>query len=722
MTEHPIRQHVYRRAELRRLLDPGRIALIGASPRAGSFGERVRQNLARFTGWVHLVNARYREIGGAPCHASIAACPEVPDCAVILAGREAVAGIIGECAQAGVRAVLVFASGYGETGKPGRAEEQDALVALARRHGIRLIGPNTIGVANYLTGAAMTFSGTPHPETVGPAAVGVVSQSGALGFALAQGIERGVAISHVLTSGNASDVDSADLVAYLAEDPGCAAIACLFEGIASPRRLIEAAEIAWAAGKPLVICKIATGEAGARAAMSHTGSLAGTEEAWDAAFARAGVVRVAGFDTLLETASFLAKAPPPSARGVVVVATSGGAGIMAADAAERHGLDLPQPGAATRAVLEAHIPEFGSPRNPCDVTAQVISDPESFRACAAAVLDDPAYGAMIAPLVYAYGPTVARVPVMSGLAQAAGKIVCSVWLAEWPGGPGAFETAADPHVALFRSMESCAAAIAAWHRRADRRATPVERPRLSRPTAATAAGKLIRAASGRVLSEREAKPLLALYGIPVISERLATGPEASAAAAVSLGFPVAMKIDSPDIPHKTEAGVVRLGIASAEAARLAAAELLARAAAIAPRPRRVGVLVQRMARPGVELMLGARVDPLFGPTILFGLGGMLVEVLKDVAVALAPIGIAEAEAMLRGLRGAAVLGGFRGAPAVDVAALAGIVARFSELAADQAALLEDIDVNPLICNGATIVAVDALMIRAHTEPVSQGRA
>ena len=705
------RRRVYRHAELAGLIDPQSVAIIGASPRPNSFGDRVRGNLAGFRGRVHLVNGKYAEIGGSPCHPSLAALPEVPDCAVIVANRETVEGIIADCAGAGVRHAIVFASGYAETGKPERAAQQARLATLARRHAIRLIGPNCIGIANYRTGAAITFSGTPHPAAVGSRAVGVVSQSGALGFALAQGIERGVAISHVLTSGNGSDVDTADFVAYLAEEPSCRAIACLFEGIATPRRLIEAAEIAWDADKPLVICKIATGEAGARAAMSHTGSLAGTEEAWQAAFARAGVVSVTDFDALLETASFLAKAPPPAARGVVVVATSGGAGIMAADKAERHRIALPQPAPETTAILESRIPEFGSPRNPCDVTAQVITDPESFRACCQAVLADPAYGALVTPLVYSYAPTVKRLPVMSELAEQSGKIVCNVWLTEWPGGPGARETQADPHLALFRSMEGCFATLAAWHVRADRRAAPAIRERAAPEGASEAAAKAVRAAPGRVLTEREAKEVLALYGIPVIAERLATETEDAVGAAASLGYPVAMKIESPDIPHKTEAGVIRLGIDSADAARRAFAELVARAGALEPPPRVNGVLVQQMARPGIELMLGARVDPLFGPTILVGLGGLLVELLKDVAVALAPVSAAEALAMLRRLKGFGALRGFRGSRPVDLDGLAAIIGRFSELAADQAALVSDIDVNPVICDGDGIVAVDALMIR-----------
>ncbi|HEX4260529.1 MAG TPA: CoA-binding protein, partial [Acetobacteraceae bacterium] len=361
---------LYGRQDLLPLIAPQSIGVIGASARENSFGARVLANLSAYAGRIHLVNARYTILDGRPCHDSLAALPEVPDCAVIVVAREAVEEVLTQCADAGVRAAIVFASGYAETGKPGRAEDQARLAALARRRGLRLAGPNCIGLANIATGAAMTFSGMPAWRAPAPHAVGIVSQSGALGFAMAQAIERGAAISHVLTSGNAIDVDTADYVAALAEEPRCRAIACLFEGMAEPLRLIEAARRAWEADKPLVICKIATGAHGAAAALSHTASLAGADDAWRACLAEAGAVLVGDPPALVETASFLAKAGRPLARGVAVAATSGGAGIIAADTAERHGVPLPQPAPDTSEILVGRIPEFGSARNPCDVTAQ----------------------------------------------------------------------------------------------------------------------------------------------------------------------------------------------------------------------------------------------------------------------------------------------------------------------------------------------------------------
>ena len=699
---------LYTHAQLRRLLDPQSVALVGASERAGSFGDRVASNMAGFRGRLHLVNARYQEIGGKPCYPSLAALPEVPDCVVSAVAREAVEPVLEEAASLGVGGAVVFASGYAETAKPGRAAEQARLQALARTRAMPIIGPNCLGIVNYLSGAAMTFSALPRQGEVAPHAVGIISQSGALGFALALAVAHGTAVSHVLTSGNSCDVDMADYVAYLADDPACRAIVCLFEGMASPRRLLDAARRAAERGKVVVAHKIAVGESGAAAALSHTGSLAGSDAAYRAAFARAGIVVVDQFEALMETAAFFAKAPAPRGAGIAVVAASGGAAIMAADKAEIHGVPLPQPAPATRAVLEARIPEFGSPRNPCDVTAQVLTDPESLNACAKALLDDPAYAALVVPSVYAYEPVVRRILAFDALAATAGKFACTIWVNEHLEGPGAREAETAAHTALFRSTDRCFAALAAWLARpaAPHGLTPADRlvPAAVRDEVAAALAK----EGGAIIGEARAKALLARYGIPVVGEVGADDAEGAVTAAERLGFPVALKVAAPDLAHKTEIGGVRLGLRDAGAVREAAAEVLA--AAKRAGVGGAGLLVQRMIPPGLEIMLGARVDPLFGPLVVVGLGGVFVELLHDSVVDLAPVSLAGARAMLERLRGARLLDGFRGAPAIDRDRLAAIIAWFSEFAADHAAHYREIDLNPLIAAGGEIVAVDALIV------------
>ena len=704
----------YTRADMARLMHPRSVAIIGVSDRKGSFGNRAMENLAGFDGPVHLVNARYREIAGKPCYPDIAALPEVPDCVFIAIGREAVEPVVSRCAELGVGGAIVVASGYVETARPERAAEQQRLAAIAQRSGMRLVGPNTIGIVNYAIGAGLTFSAMPDRRPLLPHAIGIVSQSGSLGFSLAQAVERGTSISHVLTSGNSCDVDVADYVAALAEDPACRAIACVFEGMADPRRMIRAAEIAWRAGKPLILYKMATGTAGAQAAMSHTGSLAGSNEAYAAAFARAGVVQVDKLEAVVEAAAFFAKAPPPSAPGVAVIATSGGATIMAADKAELHGVPLPQPGAFAAGVLAERVPEFGSPRNPCDVTAQVLTDPGALVACTDALLADPAFAALVTSHAYAYASATARLAVFSASAAKHGKIVCNLWAPEWLGGPGARETEEDPHLALFHSTDRCFATLAAWQRRGALTRQPARDPaaRITGPGVAAQARALLQAAPAQALTESEAKRVMALYGIPVVEDRLVQTPDEAASAAEALGFPVVLKVESPDILHKTEAGVVRLNLATADAVRSACRDILAAAAAAEPMPRINGVLVQPMLPQGVEMLIGGRTDPQFGPLIVAGLGGVFVEVLKDAALALAPVQQGEALAMLRGLKGAALLSGFRKSEPVDLDALADIVCRASELMADMNGMVAEMDINPLICAGSRITAVDGLIVKA----------
>ncbi len=703
---------LYRHAELDRILNPRSIAIIGASSKPGSFGERVLSNLAGFAGAIHLVNAKYERLGEHRCYPSLSALPHAPDCVVVTIPREAAEDVVREAAAVDAGGVILFASGYAETQLPDRIAQQERLSAIARESGLKILGPNCLGIANYVRGARITFSDYPQPRELLDPSVGIASQSGALSQSLAQAIECGASVSHVFSAGNQSDVDVADLVAYLADDPACRAIACAFEGMSDPMRLLEAARIAWDNGKPLLIHKIATGSLGAEAAISHTGSLAGSDVAYRAAFERVGAVLVEDFEGLMEATAFFAKAPAPKARGAAVLATSGGAAIMAADKAELHGVELPQPSDETRQVLESHVPDFGSTRNPCDVTAQVVNNPESLWACGEALLSDPAYGALIVPQPVAFDFHKPRITALSELSKKHGKITCNVLVSAWLQGPGAMEAEVDPHVALFRSMDRCFRVLAAWHRRADRQERgPRTLARVAAADAMATAAKLIRAAPSDKLTERESRAVLELYGVPTVQEILAQTAEAAGAAATHLGFPVVMKIESPDISHKTEAGGVALNVVSADQARSAFARILASAKAYLPSARVRGVVVQPMIAAGVEIVVGARVDPALGPLIVVGFGGVFVELLRDTAVELAPVTHDEALRMLGRLKGAALLNGFRGGPAVDRSKLADIVVRMSELAADQQSCVAEIDVNPVICAKDRTIAVDALIVR-----------
>ena len=703
---------VYRRKDIQCVIDPASIALIGASPTPTSLAHQTLLNLSNFAGPLYRVNSRYQKIGDADCYASVSELPAVPECAVLAIGRDLVLPVAEECAARGVKGLVIYAAGFAETGEAERIEQQARLSALAREFGMRIVGPNCLGLFNHQKRYAMAFSKGMKFADTGACNVGLISQSGGISNGLTQALHHGVTFSHSLSAGNACDVDMADYVAYLAEEPGCQSIALVFEGLPAPERLIEAAELAAACGKPLVIYKTGRGASGAEAAMSHSGFLAGSHEAYRAAFRRTGAIEAASTVDMLERAAFFAKAADPKGAGVAVIANSGGAAVISADEAEACGVALPQPCPATLEVLRRNMADFAVPRNPCDAQAAVMGNPAKFAECVEALFADPAYCVVLMPYLYcADAPDhAARFALLDELAGRHGKIAIIAWMSEWLEGPGSARAAQLRNVAIFRDMGRAFGTIAAWQQRVARPARSSKR--VSPAQAAQSAATLIQRASGKVLTERESKAVLALYGIPVVAERLVANRSEAIAAAQALGMPVALKVESPDLPHKTEAGVIRLNLRNAAEVGEAFDAVMANAGKVTPAPHINGVLVQPMAPQGVEMMIGGRIDAQFGPMVIAGLGGVLVELLKDTTADLAPVSSDEALAMLARLKGQMMLDGFRGAPPVARAAFADVIARVSEFLADQASLIAELDINPLICSERGIVAVDALIVRA----------
>ncbi len=687
---------------LRRLLAPRSVAVVGVSAEPSGFGARAVQNMAGFSGPVWCVNPKYagQELHGRPCYASVADLPAAPDSTVLALPRPAVMDAVRALGARGAGGVVVFASGYGETDMPERADEERALRDTARALGMPLLGANCLGFLDHVGRVGATFMPDYVAMAAPPGGVGVVSQSGAMGYALMQAAERGFGFCHMATAGNSTDLDVCDLAAFQLTLPGCRSIALVVEGVGDARRFLALGERARAAGKPVVALKLGRGEAGAAAAASHTGSLAGSAAAWSAGFRRAGLLEVEDFDALLETAGFLAKAGKPSARGIGIVTPSGGAGIMAADHAEVVGLSLPQPSPATEKRLRAAIPEFGSPRNPCDMTAQVATNPQLFEDTMGAMLEDPAYACIVMPHVYHNRATTpARMLLLDRMSARAGKPICVQWIAESLEGPGPEAVDTAPHISLFRSTRRMARALRLWF---DLHEPPPA------PGAAAAAHAALPPAEG-VLVEAEAKAIFAAAGLPVAPERRAANAEEAVAAADALGFPVVLKLDSPDVAHKTEVGGVRLDLRDAAAVREAFAAIEAGLAHHAPAARFRGVLVARMEAKGVELLLGARRDPQWGTMLVVGLGGVQAELWKDVALDLAPVSEEGALAMLRTLRAFPLLDGFRGAPKCDLAAAARAIARFSAFAAAAGERLEEAEINPLLCRADGCVALDGLL-------------
>ena len=463
---------LYRQDELSPLFAPANIAIYGISPNPASFGAKTLANLSAYRGRKLLINPKYNKVGELPCHPSVAALPEKPDCAIIALPMEAVEAAVMECAAAGVPSAIVFASGYAEMNEPERIARQQRLTDIARESGMKILGPNCMGFMNFPALMMASFAAADLKLEVPPRpGIGIASQSGALGYGLAQASQRGVTISHVLATGNGCDVNVADEVAWLAAQPACSAIVCVFEGLEDVQHLAQAGEVAWKADKPVIVHKLGTGPAGARAAISHTGSPAGSIDEYRRICADTGMIMVDDLEAVLETASFFAKAPRrPAARGVGVLSPSGGLGVSAADAAEKYGVSLPQPPADVLEVLEQLIPDFGSRRNPADVTAAVAGDLAKTAQCFHAMAGDPSYGALVFPQVLYSNRTTDRYQMFSEVAECHGKPILLPLLGGWTGGPGYVEAEQNPHTSPFLSMDRCFATLAAWLQREELRA------------------------------------------------------------------------------------------------------------------------------------------------------------------------------------------------------------------------------------------------------------
>jgi acetyltransferase len=711
----PLTRPLYSADDLKRLINPGVVAVVGASETRGSFGERTLSNMSAFTGKVFAINPKYGTLLGRPCVPSLADLPERPDCVVLCVARQMVEGMIEGAAAAGAGGVVVYASGFAETAKADRIEAQQRLIEIARRTGIRVVGPNCVGLANTRSGAGLNFmpdyAGMGHRR--GP--IGIVSQSGALGYTVLQGMERGIGFSHYLAAGNSCDVDVCDFISYLAEDDDTRAVVCLLEGVKDGGRFLSAARKARDAGKALIVYKTGNSETSSKAAMSHTGTMVGSVVAYRTAIEEAGAIAIDNLEAVLETASFFAKTKAPtSGRGVGILSTSGGAAVICADKAEAHGVLLPALEAKTASALHEVVPDFGSVANPSDLTAEVLKTSETFGFCLDAFLNDSSFSALVMPMIFAHASSSgARASTIVEAAARTDRPLAVVWMNEWYQGPGSDILDADPKVCMFRSADRCFATLRAWfdwHEHRARREVPAARR--SPSSAEQAARAILTEASGRgaALSETDSKRILACYGIATPQEILVRNPERAAMASGQIGGPVAIKIVSPDILHKTEAGGVKLGLSTAEDVRSAAEDILASAARYAPQARIDGISVQQMVPPGIEIVLGVKNDRQFGPLIAAGLGGIMVELLGDTAVRLAPLSDRIAQDMLASLKGRALLTGFRGRAGVDIVALADIICRLSELAHDLSDVIDQIDVNPVIASSGGVVAADALIV------------
>ena len=702
---------------LRPLFEPRSVALVGASERADKVGGRVLENLmaAGFHGKLVAVNPRHTQLRGIACVPSVTDLAQPVDLAIIATPAPSVEGIVEQCGRRGVRAAIVISAGFSEAGPEGVARER-ALLATARRNRVRILGPNCIGIMRPPLGLNATFA---RGQAIA-GSLALVSQSGAVCTAMLDwAIPNGIGFSSVISLGGSSDVDFGEVIDYLAADPKTEHILLYIEGVRDGRRLISSLRAA-ARTKPVIVMKVGRHPAASRAAASHTGAIVGKDDVFDAVVRRTGVVRVATMGQLIAAAQTLASRVHPHGDRLAIITNGGGPGVIAADRAGELALPLAQLAPATVEALGKALPPTWSHGNPVDLIGD--AGPDRYRAATAACLADPGVDGVIAILTpQAMTDSDAAAEAVIAASRGARKPVLAAWLGE-TSVAAARDHLRQAGLAVFRSPELAVesfAYLAAFYR--NQRAlleAPGPLAHVDAPDV-EAARAIVRTAlaEGReVLSATQSKALLAAFRIPVAASVVAASVDEAVRAADAIGYPVAMKIDSPDITHKSDVGGVRLGLADANAVREAHAQMMAAVAAKRPEARVAGVSIEPMVlRPhGRELMAGIVADPVFGPALVFGAGGTAVEVLHDRAVALPPLNAMLAADMIRGTRVAKMLGEFRNFPAADRQLLRGVLLRVSEIACELPEIAE-LDINPLVADESGIIAIDARVVVRRRE-------
>ncbi|MFH1605144.1 MAG: acetate--CoA ligase family protein [Pseudomonadota bacterium] len=719
--------------DLRALFYPRNIAIIGASPDRTRIRGHILEFLAHgeYRGQIFPVNPSYREIDGIECFASIAAAnakaSEPIDLAVIVIPAAGVLAELERCAAARVRRALIVSSGFAEGG--GNSETQARIAAIARSTGMRVIGPNSEGFFSALSKVRATFSPTvasildaeKAQPRVSAKRVGVVAQSGGMGFGVMhRGHADGLAFSHVISTGNEADIDLADCLDFMVDDPDTDIIALYLECVRNAALFEAACARAAARDKPIVAIKVGRGQAGQRATQSHTGSIAGWGAAYDAVFAKYGLISAGDLSEAIAILGVLATCPRIAGNRIGVLTGSGGAGALISDVLERNGLVLPVLGAALQQAILAPLPSYATAQNPIHITAgatrsgALIKSADALLACDEIDLLVSVHS-LTSESSMAFEPR----ELVRGARISGKPVTCYCYTAPSKFGRGKM---ADAGVFVHTDLQLMAAALAKVltrrqqiARAATRQPHAIDHALIER--ASLAVTEVLRNTETEVLCEYQVKALLRQCGISASSEMLCCSADDAVAAAERLGYPVALKIQSPKITHKTEIGGVRLGVTNADAVRSAYADVLTAAACAAPQAVILGVLVQAMAPSGDELIVGMIQDSTFGPLMMVGLGGIAVELYKDVAYFPAPLSAAEAEALLRSLKSSALFDGFRGKPVVDLQPLAQLISQVSCLVAarpDIRPAIAELELNPVIvhADGSGLTIADALLRRA----------
>ena len=702
------------RSDLERFFSPKSVAIIGASQDLVTISGQPLSHLINhgYTGNLYPVNPRYQEILGHKCYPSLADLPEVPELALILINASRVADMLEQCGKKGVPYVVIFSSGFSETGGDGVALQQ-RLTDIARQYNIGVVGPNCQGMMNVADKAWVGFGSVFFAKDYPAGRVSMVSQSGGFGFSvLSLCSEGGLAFRQMVTTGNELGVSSLDFIDYFVRDPNTDIIACYLEGARDVARIPEIGLKAMAAGKPILMWKVGNTDEGQKAAASHTANLGGAMALYKAAFKQSGIIQVDDIQDVVDYGRMFRCGKLPKGNRIAMITVSGGAGILMTDECVSRGMRLAELAPETVDKLREFVPSFGSLANPVDVTAAIFNDLALIRRTLQAIVDDPGVDCIALLNASLQGEIATKIAAeIITIAQTTDKPIACAWSARDVMAKDAYAALDEARIPHYKSPVRCGGAFAVMSRYAqDKRRIEAQRGERPLVLKKTQSKQLLMGRAADV-AEYEAKKVLAEYGIRVTQEELATTRDAALAIAKKIGYPVAIKVQSADISHKTEAKAVKLGLVSD--AELAAAydEVLANAKAYNAKAKIDGVLVQEMLRSGTEAILGITNDPLFGPAVMFGLGGIFAEIMKDVSFRLAPVTLPMAREMIAEIKGYPLLTGARGRPHADIDALADAIVKLSALAVDLKDHVAELDINPLFVmgRGKGVVAADALI-------------
>ena len=709
--------------DLAPLMQPKSVAIIGASQRSSSplnrepRGNRVIRNMKNFgyPGKIVAVNPKYSEVMEYPCYPDIASIPEPPDCVVLAVPNRQVPDLLESAAAAGVRAAVVFSAGFAETGEEGR-KRQARLEALSAERGLLICGPNCYGILNVFAKAPLFASTIPEGFLKG--AVALVSQSGGLSTTIANALmlNRRVGLSHIVSCGNQAGATVEEYFNYLIEDENTHVIIAFVEGFKQPDKLLAAAGKAAERNKPLIILKGGRSEVSQRAAATHSGSLAGAAEVIDAAFRQNGIVSVRTINELIDAASIFSCekffSQYHGGRRIGVLSGSGGECTLVSDAAAAAGLEVPELTAATKSQLQEAVADFGNMNNPLDGTGAMYDDERIFPRLLQALIEDRNIDVVTVNLE-ANDPRPKELKSGNRFAQAIEKAAAGsdkpmAVFSSVVGGPVDPDILIPLRAAGVPLLEGAECATSTIRSLAEYHEFHVNR---NSHTSDTVRSSTAQALSSGILPAEAAFRLLEEFGIRSVPTLLTRSADEAVSAAERVGFPVALKIESPDITHKSDAGGVALSLCDGATVGKAYLRIENEVRRRAPTARIAGVIVQPMIDEGVEMILGIKRDPLFGPVVLCGLGGILVEVLNDIVIGIPPLSHDQARKMIGRLRGYAILGGIRGRPPADVDAVCRALVGLSRLAVSLGGRLVGLDINPLtvLSEGKGAIAVDALV-------------